>query len=171
MPSKKLDIKPIILGPARVKHPAGGVTGTVPGFLVRCHQCKQEFGVTKSDLIKRGRGIFCSRICSGLYRRRTLNEILFSHVEKSSDCWEWTGATVEFGYGVLSQANGKHWLAHRLSWVIHFGDIPNGLQVCHKCDNPACIRPDHLFLGTQKDNVQDALKKGRPGYLDWRKLT
>lgn len=166
MPSKKLDIEPIILGPTRVKHPAGVTDGKVPGFLVQCHQCKQAFGVPTGDL-KRGRGLFCNRTCSGLYRRRTPAEVFFSHVEKTPGCWIWIGSAVASGHGQVNLADGERWLAHRLSWVIHYGAIPDGLNVCHKCDNPPCANPAHLFLGTQADNVQDAIQKGRPG---WRLL-
>lgn len=74
-------------------------------------------------------------------------------------CWKWSGAKIK-GYGRLFVA-GKHKYAHRLSWEIHFGPIPNGMMVCHRCDNPECSNPDHLFLGTAADNMQDKMKKGR----------
>lgn len=84
----------------------------------------------------------------------------WSRVQKSPDCWEWTGGRQNKGYGTLS-VNNRAMLAHRFSWVIHYGDIPPRLGVLHRCDNPGCVRPDHLFLGTQKENMQDARRKGR----------
>ncbi len=74
-------------------------------------------------------------------------------------CFNWTGKLHKQGYGVIWA--GKHILAHRFSWAIHNGEIPAGLNVLHKCDNPPCCNPNHLFLGTQSDNVRDMLKKGR----------
>lgn len=83
-------------------------------------------------------------------------------------CWEWQAglSTKPRRYGNISVYFGKEigikcFLAHRASWIIHHGPIPDGMQVCHKCDNPLCVRPDHLFLGTQSDNIQDAIAKGR----------
>lgn len=76
------------------------------------------------------------------------------------ECWEWTAAKHQFGYGMLG-VNSKVIYAHRFSWQIHFGDIPPGMEVCHSCDNPPCVNPNHLFLGTQTDNVYDMQRKGR----------
>jgi DNA invertase Pin-like site-specific DNA recombinase len=78
-------------------------------------------------------------------------------------CWEWTGSRNKDGYGQI-WVNGKNKRTNRVAWELHFGEIPEGLCVCHHCDNPACVRPDHLFLGTQKDNAQDMVKKGRSAF-------
>lgn len=64
------------------------------------------------------------------------------------------------GYGQF-KVNNKVQRAHRVSWTIHFGDIPDRLLICHKCDNPSCVNPSHLFIGTQFDNMKDAVTKGR----------
>lgn len=76
-------------------------------------------------------------------------------------CWGWSGCCPKNpGYGQF-RSNMKIIRAHRASWIIHYGEIPKGKFVCHKCDNPICSNPDHLFLGTCKDNNYDCIKKGR----------
>lgn len=74
-------------------------------------------------------------------------------------CWVWKQVLTQGGYGCL-KINGKSYAAHRLSFYIHKGKIPNNVFVCHTCDNKWCVNPDHLWLGTRKDNVQDAVRKG-----------
>lgn len=94
---------------------------------------------------------------------RTLEEsivVFLSRVKKTKDCWNWSAAKNDVGYGQM------YWLgvttyAHRISWTLHKGQIPKGLFVLHRCDNPACCNPDHLFLGTQQDNISDCKSKGR----------
>lgn len=75
-------------------------------------------------------------------------------------CWEWSLRVSPNGYG-QAKVSQKFWTAHRLSWTYHKGPIPDGMIVCHKCDNRKCINPSHLFLGTTQDNVDDKMKKGR----------
>ena len=96
--------------------------------------------------------------------RLGLHERLDCYTNKSGDCWEWTGAKTK-GYGVL-EFDGVRWYAHRLSWIRFNGEIGtfnsfHGICVLHKCDNPGCVNPNHLFLGTHQDNMDDRGNKGR----------
>lgn len=81
-------------------------------------------------------------------------------INKTESCWEWTGTIISHGYGHFKR-KGKLYRAHRVSYVIFKGPIPNGLLVCHTCDSRKCVNPDHLFLGTHMDNMDDMTKKGR----------
>ena len=95
-----------------------------------------------------------------------MNALFWSNVDKTSGCWLWTGSTNGCGYGQFTY-NGKLEKAHRVSWQIHHGPLPlwsghtTGICVLHRCDVPLCVNPDHLFLGTQGDNVADMIEKGR----------
>lgn len=84
------------------------------------------------------------------------------------ECWEWTACRGTDPYGNIRYGffgfRGKNQLAHRIAWVIANGDIPEGMQVLHKCDNPGCCNPAHLFLGTPADNMQDKCNKGRQSH-------
>jgi len=79
-------------------------------------------------------------------------------------CWEWKKSSVGAGYGVISFFK-RNYYVHRISYRLFIGEIPNGLMVCHKCDNVKCFNPEHLFLGTQKDNMSDAIKKNRMKFI------
>ena len=111
----------------------------------KCPICKKEIN---SILTQE-----CSTKCKILNRHKVINE-----------CWEWQGKLNSSGYGCFQEnINGdkKEVRAHRESYRIFKGEIPEGMQVLHKCDNPKCCNPDHLWLGTHKDNMDDRNKKGR----------
>lgn len=94
------------------------------------------------------------------YHGLTLKERFERYVIKRDGCWEWSGSTDARGYCRLN-VNGTPQLAHRISFRLHFGDFPDEMTICHKCDNPTCTNPEHLFLGTQATNVADMHQKGR----------
>ncbi len=98
-----------------------------------------------------------------IYTRIPIEERFWKFVVTGPDCWKWTGALANKGYGAINAGGdrGRVMKAHRVSWKIHKGPIPEGLFVLHRCDNPPCTNPAHLFLGTNFDNVQDAVAKGR----------
>ncbi|MBA2706170.1 MAG: HNH endonuclease [Blastocatellia bacterium] len=107
---------------------------------------------------------YCSPSCSIANRFGSSPEDRFwRKVDKSGECWLWTAALHEFGYGMTAW-NGKQTTAHRVAWELAHGPIPAGMLVCHNCpggDNPRCCRPDHMFLGTQTDNMRDCSQKNR----------
>lgn len=85
----------------------------------------------------------------------------FDKVDKSGDCWEWLAYKNRRGYGQF-KLNGKMERAHRVSWSFHNNaEIPEGMEVCHRCDNPSCVNPKHLFIGTHSKNIKDSFDKNR----------
>lgn len=86
----------------------------------------------------------------------TAEKRFWGKVDKADGCWNWTAHINRTGYGCFDNKT-----AHRVSYAMTYGDIPDGLWVLHKCDNRKCVRPDHLFLGTAKDNTADMINKGR----------
>jgi hypothetical protein len=91
----------------------------------------------------------------------SIGDMLMSRVVKTANgCWEYDGAQTGFGYGSITW-DGKKLMAHRAAYEFYCGPIPEGMSVLHRCDNPRCCNPDHLFIGTQKDNIDDMVAKGR----------
>jgi hypothetical protein len=90
-------------------------------------------------------------------------ERFFKKIEPVTEagCWIWVGAAGRYGN---MTAFGRHMDAHRASWILHNGDVPDGMRVCHKCDVPLCVNPSHLFVATAKENTHDMIRKGRHRY-------
>jgi hypothetical protein len=136
-------------------------TSKIPGkkhsqWLCRC-ECGNSLTVSSNRLTRS-----ITRSC-GCLRRLPVAPRFWAKVQKRGvdDCWVWTGnLTEKNGYGRL-RVSGQMVCAHRVSWELHNGLIPEGLLVLHKCDNPPCCNPAHLFLGTHKDNSMDAIAKSR----------
>ena len=93
---------------------------------------------------------------------KTEEQRFWEKVNRTDGCWEWKGSTVMGGYGKFARSGSRKLdIASRVSWELHFGHIPEGMFVCHRCDNPPCVRPNHLFLGDTKQNADDMIRKGR----------
>ena len=88
-------------------------------------------------------------------------ERFLAHVDKTDSCWIWTGYKDEKGYGSFNMGNKETMGAHRASYLLFKGPLEHGALVCHECDNPSCVNPNHLWAGTYQDNVDDMFSKGR----------
>jgi len=133
-----------------------------------CQACGAQFGKHPKDSAAQwGNRKYCSPTCSNGSKERTPLHIRFwRNVTKldGNKCWQWNGSKDQNGYGKLSIGNKickRDIKAHRLSYEMRFGPIRDGNVICHTCDNPNCVNPNHLFEGTQKDNMRDASRKNR----------
>jgi hypothetical protein len=130
-----------------------------------CEICQTTFHVDP-NVVRGGRGRFCSRTCVNRSRRIPLKARFLRHVSPPNEngCVLWTGAIDDKGYGrmgVERQSRNRVALAHRVAWELANGPIPDGLNVLHRCDVPPCVAIEHLFLGTTADNIADKMAKGR----------
>jgi len=151
----------------------------MPGQLIRveriCEHCGIRF-LVKPFRIRKGEGRFCSRPCRGKHLAIPPDVRFRRFISPPTEqgCTLWTGSRFKEGYGHFGISRGVASYAHRFAWTLVHGPIPDGLFVLHRCDNPPCVNPDHLFLGTALDNAQDMIAKGRGlrgEQLSWAKLT
>lgn len=127
-----------------------------------CPVCHRTFTRKPSD-IAQSKTRYCSIACKAVGQsvpKASPAERFWRHVRKSEDgCWLWEGAHLKKGYGRLTIVARKQVAtAHRFSWELHYGTIPDGMDVCHRCNNPRCVRPDHLYLATPAKNTRDWIR-------------
>lgn len=150
---------------------------TIKNRKKKCLNCKNEFSESKSDSDKQWvNRQYCSRECSSSSITRVTS--IFERLERfqiknKKGCWGWSGAKDGAGYGMVS--NRKQGIsapekAHRVSYEKENGKISDGLNICHECDNPECTKPDHLFIGTQKENMRDCSNKNRLNKVSLKNL-
>lgn len=142
-------------------NPAGNKRFYADKFCVRCSAVIPR---TTGRCYPRSR--FCGNVCYHAHRKFTPEQAIKAFWEKvdkhaANGCWLWTGSANNWGYGRVKTTFTKQRGAHRISWELHNGPIPKGLNALHKCDTPRCVNPNHLFLGTLKDNTADAVAKDR----------
>jgi hypothetical protein len=142
-----------------------------------CLICKSPFKKHISNIERHG-GKLCSKSCATKFRHIYLENLKnknasitpqerffvnISHEHHANGCWEWIGLKNKYGYGKM-RITSKDETAHRFSYKLFFGDIPEKMLICHHCDYPSCVNPEHLFLGTHMDNAKDRENKNRGRY-------
>ena len=98
---------------------------------------------------------------TGVFIRKPFEQRFWDKVQKTDTCWNRVGGKGHHGYGRLGVKYFGERLVHKISYILHFGPIPKGMEVCHRCDNTSCVKPDHLFIATHFNNMQDMVKKQR----------
>lgn len=131
-----------------------------PTITIACKQCEREF-ITWKYRVDRGQRC-CSIRCSADFRKKPIGERFAQYLSPANEsgCIDWTGSCNKWGYGKIGGGSGTI-STHRFAWEQAHGPIPDGMWVLHRCDNRVCCNPDHLFLGTAQDNMDDCCEKQR----------
>lgn len=129
------------------------------GDPIPCPMCGDPFRPRLDDR-RPTRGKFCSRTCARASRNGGWPARYWMKVNKTPTCWLWTGAADKHGYGSIKHGKGTR-KAHHISYELAYGEIPPGMEVLHSCDNPSCVRPDHLKAGTHARNMAEMAERGR----------
>lgn len=133
----------------------------MPDITRICVACSKSFTVPEWKL-KFNPCRFCSKQCFYKGPRLPVAERFWKKVRKTDSCWLWTGSISSFGHGSFN-ISGRAEVASRMAWILTYGEIPHSMWILHKCDVPACVNPDHLYLGTRDNNLRDAMDRKRLG--------